>query len=199
LTASGSAGDTAGPGLPLAAVPGLDASRRAGGSQRDDGTGGQSWPGWFSDTQLAAEYARTLTASLTAAVNAGNLARQWLGLNAAHLRPPADASAARRGTQQAVRPAPLAWPAQKAQPPEPEPRQFLARSGVVAALASSMASVLDALWGAAWAVGWASASAVAGLGEIIADAALLEKLLSQGRKTRGGWILRTLISGWRSC
>jgi SPP1 gp7 family putative phage head morphogenesis protein len=193
LTASGSAGDTVGAGLPLAAVPGLDASRRAGGSQRDDGTGGQSWPGWFSDSQLAAEYARALTASLTAAVSAGNLARQWLGLNAAHLRPPADTPAARRGTQQAVRPAPLTWPAQKAQPPEPEPRQFLARSGAVAALASSMASVLDALWGAAWAVGWASASAVAGLGEIIADAALLEKLLSQGRKTRAGWILRTLI------
>jgi SPP1 gp7 family putative phage head morphogenesis protein len=140
---------------------------------------------------MAAEYARTLTASLTAAVNAGNLARQWLGLNAAHLRPPADAPAARRGTQQAVRPAPLAWPAQKTQ--EPEPRQFLARSGVVAALAGGLASVLDALWGAAWAVGWASASAVAGLGEIIADAALLEKLLMQGRKTRAGWILRTLI------
>jgi SPP1 gp7 family putative phage head morphogenesis protein len=192
VTAGGGTGNTDEPGPPPAAVPGRDASRTNGGSQRDDGSAAQSWPGWFSDSQLAAEYARTLTAALTAAVNAGNLARQWLELNAAHRHPPADTSPGRRGTgQQAFRPAPLAWPAQKAQ--EPEPRQFLARSGVTAALAAALSGVLDALHAAAWAVGWASASAVAGLGEIIADAALADRMLAEGRKTRAGWILRTMV------
>jgi SPP1 gp7 family putative phage head morphogenesis protein len=199
--ASGSRGNTAGPGLPLAAVPGPDASRGAGGSHRDDGTGGQAWPGWFSDSQLAAEYARTLTASLAAAVNAGNLARDWLALNAAHRRPPADVVPARRGKdRQAVRPAPLAWPAQKAQQPptqqqsaQPAPRQFLAAAGVAAALTAALITVLSALWGAAWAIGWASASAVTGRGEIGEDVTALGAMLREGKDTRAGWILRTLL------
>jgi 8-oxo-dGTP pyrophosphatase MutT (NUDIX family) len=163
----------------------------------------QEWPGWFSDAQLAAEYARTLSASLAAAVNAGNLARDWLTLNAAHRKPPRPAAAPRRGKdQQAVRPAPLTWPAQKAQPPAqqqpgqpaPAPRAFLAQAGVIAALTAVLLMVLTALWGAAWAIGWAAASAVAGQGEIPADTAALGALLKEGKGTRLGWILQTLLS-----
>jgi hypothetical protein len=69
-TASGNPENTADPRFPLAVTSGIGVGR-----YRDDNTDDQAWPGWFTDAQMAAEYARTLAVSLASAVNAGNLAR----------------------------------------------------------------------------------------------------------------------------
>ena len=128
--AAGMLGKTAGsPQLPAAGgiIPGVQSNP------------GQSWQGWYSDMQLAAEYAPQIAAALTSAVSPPLLARRWLAANA---------SPAQNTSSPAA--------------PPPAPRAFLNAAGVASALAGALAAILGALWGAAWAAGWSAALAALG-------------------------------------
>jgi SPP1 gp7 family putative phage head morphogenesis protein len=133
--AAGVLGKAAGsPQLPAAGgiIPGAQSSPQ------------QSWQGWYSDMQLAAEYAPQIAAALSSAVSAPLLARRWLAQ-----------------AQAGAYPAGIGNAAAGASTP-PAPRAFLNAAGVTAALAGALAAILGALWGAAWAAGWSAALAALG-------------------------------------
>ncbi len=161
----------------------------------------QAWPGWYTDAQLAAEYAQSLSRQLAASVNAGRLAAAWLALHGTDVTIPAGAAdevakaqrkrrkrRRRRGSsggQQQPQPSP--------QQQQTAARQFLATQGVTAAIAAILLSLLTALWGAAWGLGWASAVAVLGIGEIKGAEQGLADLLREARGRIDG-ILATRLS-----
>lgn len=150
----------------------------------------QSWPGWYTDQQLAGEYAQSLARQLAASVNAGQLAAAWLALHGTDTTEPAsamgEAAKARRTRRQRQ-----AARQQRAQ--QAAARQFLTAQGVTAAIAAIIAAVLAQLWAAALTMGWAAAVMVLGVGEIKGIEQALADLLARGQGRIAG-ILQTRIS-----
>jgi len=152
----------------------------------------QQWPGWYSDSQIASEYAQRLARELAASVNAGQIAERWLaqhGLVPRHRRGVPKRKRRkkrRRARSQAQR-----------QPPQtttrPAPRQYLNAAGVTAAIYAVLLAVLAALWAAAFALGWASAIALLGLAAVDGSEQALENLIAAGNQ-RLRWILQTRMS-----
>jgi len=149
----------------------------------------QQWPGWYSDSQLASEYAQRLSRELAAAVNADQIARSWIaqhGLVPRH----------RRGIPRKRKRRKRRRPAWQQQPPSqqvttrPAPRQYLNAAGVTAAIYAVLLAVLAALWAAGFALGWASAIALLGLAAVDGSEQALENLIAAGDQ-RLRWILQT--------
>ncbi len=160
----------------------------------------QSWPGWYTDSQLAAEYAQSLSRQLAASVNAGQLAAAWLALHGTDVTIPAGAAdevakarRKRRKRRRARGGGGQQQPRQPVAPQQTAARQFLTAQGVTAAIAAILLSLLTALWGAAWGLGWASAVAVLGVGEIKGAGQGLADLLA-GARGRIDGILATRLS-----
>jgi hypothetical protein len=158
----------------------------------------QAWPGWYTDSQLAAEYAQSLSRQLAASVNAGRLAAAWLALHGTDVTIPASAPGEvakarrkRRKRRRAI--AQQQSQQQPAQPPQTAARRFLAAQGVAAAITAILLGLLTALWGAAWGLGWASAITVLGIGEIRGTQQGLADLLAEARSRIDG-ILETRLS-----
>jgi hypothetical protein len=153
----------------------------------------QQWPGWFSDTQIAAEYAQKLSRQLAAAVNAGNIAQGWLdqkGLVPRHRRGVPKKRKRKKKRRLSSAGAPPPQPVPQPVTTRPAPRQYLNAIGVTAALSAVLLAILSALWAAAFTLGWASAIAVLGVGEIEGSEEALEELILAGSE-RLGWILQT--------
>jgi len=152
----------------------------------------QSWPGWYSDSQIASEYAQRLSRELAASVNAGQIAERWLaqhGLVPRHRRGVPKRKRRkkrRRARSQAQR-----------QPPQtttrPAPRQYLNAAGVTAAIYAVLLAILAAIWSAAFALGWASAIALLGIAAADGAGKALEELTLAGDQ-RLRWILQTRMS-----
>jgi len=159
----------------------------------------QQWPGWYSDTQIAYEYAHQMASQLAAAVNAGQIAQGWLsqkGLVPRHRRgvPKRRRKKRRRRSSSGAPPQQSQQqPAQQQTTKRPAPRQYLNGIGVTAALLGVLVAILGALWAAAFALGWASAIAVLGVGEVEGAEAALEELILDGQQ-RLHWILQTRMS-----
>ena len=158
----------------------------------------QQWPGWYSDTQIAYEYAHQMASQLAAAVNAGQIAQGWLsqkGLVPRHRRgvPKRRRKKRRRRSSSGAPPQQSQQPVQQQTTTRPAPRQYLNGIGVTAALLGVLIAILGALWAAAFALGWASAIAVLGVGEVEGAEAALEELILAGQQ-RLGWILQTRMS-----
>jgi hypothetical protein len=157
----------------------------------------QQWPGWYSDTQIASEYAQRLTRQLPSAVNASLIAGQWLaqkGLVPRHRRGvPKKRRRKKRRRSSSGAPAQQQQPVQQQVTRRPAPRQYLNGIGVTAALAGVLIAVLGALWAAAFALGWASAVAVLGVGAAEGAEQALEDLIADGQQ-RLHWILQTRMS-----
>jgi hypothetical protein len=149
--------------------------------------GSQQWPGWYSDTQMASEYAQKLARELGAAVNANLIAQRWLDMHG--LVPRHRRGVPRRKRRKKRRRA-RAQAAQ--QPPQmttrPAPRQYLNAAGATAAIYAVLLAVLAALWAAAFALGWASALAVAGIAAADGMERALEDLIAAGDQ-RLRWII----------
>jgi len=152
----------------------------------------QQWPGWYSDSQIASEYAQRLARELAASVNAGQIAERWLaqhGLVPRHRRgvPKRKRRKKRRRARSQA----------QQQPPQtttrPAPRQYLNAAGVTAAVYAVLLAVLAALWAAAFSLGWASAIALLGLAAVDGAGKALEDLTLAGNQ-RLGWILQTRMS-----
>jgi Phage Mu protein F like protein len=158
----------------------------------------QQWPGWYSDTQIAYEYAHQMASQLAASVNAGQIAQGWLsqkGLVPRHRRgvPPRKRKKRRRRSSNGAPPQQSQPPAQQQTTARPAPRQYLNGLGVTGALLGVLVAILGALWAAAFALGWASAIAVLGVGDVEGAEAALEELILAGQQ-RLGWILQTRMS-----
>ena len=150
----------------------------------------QQWPGWYSDSQIASEYAQRLARELAASVNAGQIAERWLaqhGLVPRH----------RRGVPRKRKRKKRRKARQQQQPPQqttrPAPRQYLNAAGVTAAIYAILLAVLAALWAAAFALGWASAIALLGIAAADGAGKALEELTLAGDQ-RLRWILQTRMS-----
>ena len=152
----------------------------------------QQWPGWYSDSQLASEFAQRLARELAAAVSADQIARSWIarhGLVPRH----------RRGIPKKRKRRKRRRPAWQQQPPSrqvttrPAPRQYLNAAGVTAAIYAVLLAVLAALWAAGFALGWASAIAILGIGAADGAEQALENLIADGHQ-RLAWILQTRMS-----
>jgi SPP1 gp7 family putative phage head morphogenesis protein len=174
----------------------------------------QAWPGWYTDSQLAAEYAQSLSRQLAASVNAGRLAATWLALHGTDDTTPASApgevAKARRKRRKRRRRRSGGGDGGQQPPAAPPPeqpstaRRFLATQGVTSAIAVILLNLLTALWGAAWGLGWASALAVLGVGEIRGAERGLAALLREARgridgitQTRVARLERVLIAALR--
>lgn len=158
----------------------------------------QQWPGWFSDQQMAAEYAQKLSSALAAGVNASLVAQGWLGskgLVPRHRRgvPKKRKKKKRRRSSGGAPPQQQQQQPAQQQTTRPAPRQYLNGIGVTAALAGVLVAILGALWAAAFALGWASAIAVLGVAEVPGSEQALEELILAGQE-RLGWILQTRMS-----
>jgi len=159
-----------------------------------------SWPGWFTDQQLAGEYAQSLARQLAASVNAGQLAAAWLALHGTDTTQPASAmdevaKARKRKRRRRRRSGGQQQPTAQPPPPQPvtSPRQFLIAQGVTAAISAIITSLLAQLWGAALTMGWASAVMVLGTSEIRGIEEALAKLLAAGQDRIAG-IVQTRLS-----
>lgn len=162
-----------------------------------DAYASQFWPGWFSDQQIAAEYAQRLARQLGASVNVTLLAENWLaqkGRVPRHRRgvPKRKKRKKRRQPQQqpTVQQQPPPPPPQQQPTTRPAPRQFLNGAGATAAIYAVLLAILAALWAAAFALGWASAIAILGLGAADGAEQALAELQAEGEQ-RLHWILQT--------
>lgn len=154
------------------------------------------WPGWFSDQQIAYEYAQHLANALGASVNAGQLAQGWLNANA----PPPQKQPRKRKKHRVAVPGahavvipPQPQQAQQWRRKPPSPRGYLTGVGVPAAILGVLTAILTALWTAAWSLGVSSAVGVLAVGQIETDTDALAALLAAGDE-RIGWILETRLS-----